>query len=191
MIMSLVVSSEPECHMTLMTTSNGRRVPRKHSARKTVSLGRPLCVRGPEPGLGMRNFSLVLAESRAGTHQAFSGGTFIRTVPQPASCLTSFFTQELECLLIANLVLGFLLAHYFLDLQYLEDNVHALELLSIPGLLGSGLHLESPAPLLLHLRSSSVVSGQLETPLSSAPSVCCVSQLPAYTLECVIMKNLL
>jgi len=82
--MSLVVSSEPECHMTLMTTSNGRRVPRKRSARKTVSLGRPLCVRGPEPGLGMRNFSLVLAESRAGTHQAFSGGTFIRTVPQPA-----------------------------------------------------------------------------------------------------------
>ena len=188
MVMSLVVSSEPECHMTLMTTSNGRRVPRKRSARKTVSLGRPLRVRGPEPGLGMQNFSLVLADSGTGTHQAFSEGTFIRTVPQPASCLTSFFTQELECLLIANLVLGFLLAHYFLELQYLEDNVHALES-GVPGLLGSGLHLESPAPLLLHLRCSSVVSGQLESPLSSAPSVCCVSQLPAYTLGCVIMKN--
>ena len=189
--MNIVVSSEPECHMTLTTTSNGQRVPRKNSARKTVSLGRLLRVRGPEPGLGMRNFSLVLVDCSAGTHQAFSEGKFIWAVPQPPSCLshlTSFFTQELECLLIANLVLGFLLANYFLEFQYLEDNVHALER-GVPGLLGSGLHRESRASLLLLLRCSSLVSGQRETPLSSAPPVCCVSQLPAYTLERVIMKN--
>ena len=127
--MNIVVSSEPECHVTLMTASNGQRVPRKCPAGKTVSLGWPLCVRGPEPGLGMRSFSLVLVDSSAGTHQTFSEGKFVRTGPQPPSCLshlTSCFTQELECLFIANLILGFLLANYFSELQYLEDYVHAL-----------------------------------------------------------------
>lgn len=77
----------------------------------------------------MRILLLVLVDISAGTHQTFSEGKFIRTVPQPPSCLshlTSCFTQGLECLFIADLILGFLLANYFLELQYLEDNVHAL-----------------------------------------------------------------
>lgn len=78
----------------------------------------------------------------------------IWTVPQPPCCLshlTSFFAWDLEYLFIANLILGFPLLDYLMELQYLEGNAHALWH-GIRGLLGSGLHLESHSPLLFLLR---------------------------------------
>lgn len=61
----------------------------------------------------------------------------------------------------------------FLGLQYLEDNVHALE----RGV-SEGQPLGGTSSLPAPLRCSSLVSGQPWVPLSSAPPlVCCVSQL--------------
>ena len=127
---------------------------RKCSVRKTPSL--LLTTVSAVPGTGPGNSELLISIC---WQQCWSRSSIQRmkvliwTVPQPPSCLshlTSFFAWDLEYLFIANSILGFPLFYYLMELQYLEGNVHALWH-GIPGLLGSGLHLESHSPLLPHL----------------------------------------